>query len=356
MVTLRLFHTADPFRPIETRTLSEGEIVLGRDPAADWPIADAACELSRRHCAIGVGASGVFVRDMSANGVFYGPARKRLDKDAVTPFKPGEQIHLGQFMVVIEAAPAPANDATTSADASSLDAPFHSPMLQEPAVSAAAFMVRSAWSGPTDTANAAPSGRLPDAALLEAFCEGAGLDPSLFMGEDPAEVLRRAGAVYQQAVLGVCDLMSERTSLKTAYQMNRTTVGASDNNPFKWGDAHRVGVDLLRSKTGPFLGGAAAVNQSFQDLKKHLLCLMAGSRAAIAAAFEELKPSKVEEGIQGQSLLFQTKVDACWREFQKRHGELMSDAQENVESAVNRAFKTGYEKHVRKLDGLGTVS
>src|SRR5690606_23346458 len=106
---------------------------------------------------------------------------------AVTPFKPGEQIHLGQFMVVIEAAPAPANDATTSADASSLDAPFHSPMLQEPAVSAAAFMVRSAWSGPTDTANAASSGRLPDAALLEAFCEGAGLDPSLFMGEDPAE-------------------------------------------------------------------------------------------------------------------------------------------------------------------------
>lgn len=357
MVTLRLFHTADPFRPIETRTLSEGEIVLGRDPAADWPIADAACELSRRHCAIGVGAGGmgVFVRDMSANGVFHGPGRRRIAKDEVTPLKPGEQIHLGQFMIVMDAPLHPANDAASAGETSALHGPFHAPMLQEPVVSAAAFLVRSAWPEPSGTADAAPPRRLPDAALLEAFCEGAGLDPSLFMGEDPAEVMRRAGAVYRQAVLGVCDLMSERTTLKTAYQMDRTTVSASDNNPFKWGDAHRVAVDLLRSKTGPFLGGAAAVNESFQDLKKHLFCLVAGSRAAVAAAFDELKPSKVEELI-GRPSLFRPRAHACWREFKKRHAGLVSDAQENVESAVNRAFKIGYEKQVRKLDGLGTAS
>lgn len=356
MVTLRLFHTADPFRPIECRTLVDGEIIVGRDPAADWPIADAACELSRRHCAISLGMDGVQVRDLSANGVFLGRGRTRLERDADTQVPVGEVIHLGQFMIVFEAPPAPANDrASVEGDASSLDAPFHSPMLQEPALSAAAFTVRSAWANPTDTANGQRT-PLPDAALLEAFCEGAGLDPSLFMGEDPAEVLRRAGAVYQQAVLGISDLMGERTSLKSSYQMQRTTVGASDNNPFKWGDAHRIAVDLLRSNNGPFLGGAAAVNESFQDLKKHLLCLMAGSRAAVSAAFEELKPSNLEESVRGQSLLFQTKVEACWREFQKRHAQLISDAQENVESAVNRAFKTGYEKHVRRLDGLGTVS
>lgn len=356
MVTLRLFHTADPFRPVDTRTLSEGEIVVGRDPAADWPIADAACELSRRHCTVAVDGASVYVRDLSANGVFRGADKKRLTKDVLTPLAPGEQLHLGQFMIVMEAAPIPANDYSSDSGESSLDAPFHSPMLQEPAVSSAAFMVRSAWTTSAEATEISRDQRLPDAALLEAFCEGAGLDPSLFMGEDPTEVLRRAGAIYQQAVLGVSDLMSERTSLKSAYQMNRTTVGASDNNPFKWGDAHRIAVDLLRGKSGPFLGGAAAVNESFQDLKKHLLCLMAGSRAAVSAAFEELQPARVEDGIKGQSLLFQTKVEACWREFQKRHAQLVMDAQANVESTVNRAFKAGYENHVRKLDGLGTVS
>jgi type VI secretion system FHA domain protein len=198
--------------------------------------------------------------------------------------------------------------------------------------------------------------RLPDAALLEAFCEGAQIDASLFAGELPADVLRRAGEAYRQSVIGLCDLMSERTSVKSAYRMERTTVDASDNNPFKWADAHRVGIDLLRSGNGSFLAGAAAIKESFEDLKKHLLCLMAGSRAAVAATLEEVGPALVEESVKGQSLLFQTKVEALWRAFLKRHAQVLADARENADSTINRAFKAGYERHVRKLDGLGTLS
>ncbi len=53
-------------------------------------------------------------------------------------------------------------------------------------------------------------------------------------------------------------------------------------------------------------------------------------------------------------MLFQTKVDAFWREFQKRHAEVSAEARENPDSAINRAFKAGYERQVRKLDELGT--
>jgi predicted component of type VI protein secretion system len=351
MVTLRLFHTANPFRPIETRTVSEGEIAVGRDPGVDWHIADAACELSRRHLAIIVNNDGLRVRDMSANGVFVGRDRRRVARDVEVQIKGDEPIHLGQFMIVAEQAPVPANDGRVVTGDAPMDAPFHSPMLLEPELCASTFSVRSGW--------AAPSGdraKLPDAALLEAFCEGAGLDASVFAGEAPEEVMRRAGAAYQQAVAGLCDLMSERTSLKSAYRMDRTTVSAADNNPFKWADAHRVAVDLLRAGNGSFLSGAAAINESFRDLKKHLLCLMAGSRAAVAATLDEVSPAKVEETVKGQSMLFQTKVEASWREFLKAHARTSVEARENADSAINRAFKAGYERHVRKLDGLGTLS
>lgn len=354
MVTLRLFHSANPFHPIATRVIGEGEIAVGRDPAADWHIEDAACELSRRHCAIRVTEEGVRVRDMSANGVFVGADRKRVAKDFYTLVELEEPIHLGQYMIVANTAPpAPANDAGPD---SSIDAPFHSPILAEPEVCASAFSVRSAWSEGEAPAAPANRQRIPDAALLDAFCEGAGIDASMFAGEVPADVMRRAGEAYRQSVIGLCDLMGERTSVKSAYRMDRTTVNASGNNPFKWADAHRVGIDLLRAGNGSFLAGAAAIKDSFEDLKKHLLCVMAGSRAAVAATLEEVGPGRIEDDVKGQSLLFQTKVDASWRAFLIRHAQVSADARENADSAINRAFKAGYERHVRKLDELGTLS
>jgi predicted component of type VI protein secretion system len=355
MVTLRLFHSADPFRPVAERTLGADEIQVGRDPAADWPVEDAACELSRRHCALRLTPSGVVVRDLSANGVFVGRDRKRLQREVDTPLVRDATVHLGQFIIAIDwndAADAPAND-HAPVDGAGIDAPFHAPMLREPALSAKDFEVRSVW---TRAAPEAAASRLPDAALLEAFCDGAGIDASLFAGEEPREVLRRAGVAYQQTVLGLCDLMSERTSLKTEYKMDRTTVSAENNNPFKWAEPHRVAVDLLRSGNGAFLGDGAAITQSFQDLKKHLLCLMAGSRAAIAALFEETAPQAIEAGLKGNALMLQSKADACWRAFRDKHAALVGDATDNPQSDINRAFKRGYERHVRKLDGLGTRS
>jgi predicted component of type VI protein secretion system len=355
MVTLRLFHSADPFRPIAERTLGGDEIQVGRDPAADWPVEDAACELSRRHCALRLTASGVIVRDMSANGVFIGRDRKRLQRDVDTALPRDATIHLGQFIIALDwadAVGAPAND-HASVEGAGIDAPFHSPMLREPALSARDFEVRSVW---TEVSQVAAPSRLPDAVLLEAFCDGAGIDPSLFAGEDPGEVLRRAGVAYQQTVLGLCDLMSERTSLKTEYKMDRTTVSAENNNPFKWTEPQRVAVDLLRSGNGAFLGDGAAITQSFQDLKKHLLCLMAGSRAAVAALFEEMAPRAIEAGLRSNALMLQSKPEACWRAFRDKHAALVADATDNPQSGVNQAFKQGYERQVRKFDGLGTVS
>jgi predicted component of type VI protein secretion system len=83
---------------------------------------------------------------------------------------------------------------------------------------------------------------------------------------------------------------------------------------------------------------------------------MAGSRAAVAATLEAVEPARVEEAVKGQPLLFQTKVEACWREFLKRHAQVSVEARENPDGAINRAFKAGYERHVRKLDELGASS
>lgn len=344
MIQLRLFRSNDPFQQLEERCLDDGAIVIGRDPSADWVIADERCELSRRHCTIAASADGAVLRDTSSNGVFLGDNRRRVERDRDLTLPAYETIHLGDYMIVVEPRePSPANDTVQ------LNVPFGNLELSS------ALSVRSDWEesdAPISNDDAPRS--LTDAALLDAFCAGAGLDASNFIGEDPERVLYRAGAMYKQMVLGLGDLLSERHSVKSDLNMDRTTVGASGNNPFKWAPTRRVAIDLLRERNDGFLSGQAALKVSFEDLKKHALCLMAGSRSAVNLVFDRLAPTQIEEEARGTYKLRLNKADACWRHYQHHHEALTAETNESSKNAINAAFRKGYEQCLRELDETGT--
>lgn len=347
MIQLRLFRAAEPFQQIDERRLDEGELTIGRDPGAHWVIADETFEVSRRHCAIALRDGVAVLRDTSSNGVFVGDERRRIERDADHPLAAFETIHLGRFMIVVEPF------ATVAAnDSSGFEAIFKAP------VAAAALAVRSDWSEePAPAANDQQAPRpSTDAALLDAFCIGAGLDASSFAGEDPAQVLERAGAMYKQMVLGLSDLLSERHVVKSDLNMDRTTVGAAGNNPFKWAPTRRVAIDLLRERKDGFLSGPAALKASFEDLKKHAVCLMAGSRASVDHVLRQLAPQPIEDAAKGQSMLRLNRAEGCWRAYQSIHSALADEEPGRPDCSVNRAFKKGYELQLRNLDEVGTKS
>jgi type VI secretion system FHA domain protein len=229
--------------------------------------------------------------------------------------------------------------------------------LFQPVVSAESLQVRADWDPSTELAPANDRPKLNDAALLDAFCEGAGLDSSSFFDQDPAEVMRRAGAMYKQMVLGLGDLLSERHLVKSDLNMDRTTVGASGNNPFKWAPTRRVAIDLLRDREDGFLSGSAALKVSFEDLKKHALCLMAGSRASVDHVLRTLAPQPIENQVTGNGGLRRlNKFESCWRAYQDVHTHLADEDASAMQSSVNRAFKAGYERRLRDLEEGATKS
>lgn len=345
MVTLRLFHQSDPFRQIEARTLADGELTIGRDEAADWIIPDPERSVSRLHCVVAHKDGRLSLRDTSSNGVFVGADKRRLQPLEPAPVELGETFRLGGYQIVID----PGTD-----ERAGFDAPFSQPMLKPMSVTGDALAVPTDW---LDTAPAADAARPPsDGSLLEAFCEGAKLDASVFSGEDPAQVMRRLGAVYQQMVLGLGDLMSERTTLKTEYRMTRTTVRAEGNNPFKWAPAHRVAVDLLHARDDGFLSGPAAVKASFEDLKKHLLCILAGLRAALGATLEGLDPEAIEDQLKGRSFVLQGRAAAAWAEYLKLYADVRRQADDDPDSPVSRAFRSAYEQQLQALDALSVAA
>ncbi len=319
MVTLRLFHRSDPARELESRALGDGEIVVGRDAEADWSISDPIKTLSRRHCRLALRGGELSLRDDSTNGVFL-QSTGRAPRGEKVVIAAGETLTLGDFLILVDrTAPQPRAATTLGLSGRPL------------------AVGRRVESRPAVAAEPPRSGT-----LLEAFCSGSQIDASAFSGEDSTQVMRRIGAIYRQMVLGLGELMNERTRSKAEHKLERTTVQAMDNNPFRWAPPHRVAIDLLQSREDGFLTGDAAVQSSFDDLKTHQLAMDAAGRAAAAAILGALAPAVAAERLKGQSFVMKNKAAALWEEYLQVHAELSGRAAA-PDGPVGRAFREAYE-------------
>ncbi len=323
MYVCRLFARDRPFEQVEARFLDTGALVIGRDPAhADWVLPDPDGTLSRVHCVLSVAEGRLMLEDRSTNGVFL-PDGKRVSGDHPVELAAGSSIALGALSILIEEpeAAALAPEATGGGGgAGGLE------------------LTRVRTPVAADWADAAPSPRAPhrDASLMEAFCEGAGLDASALSAEDPGEVMRRAGAVYRQTVLGLSALMADRARTKADHQLHRTAIGARDNNPFKWTPSRRVAQDLLMGRGGGFLSDAEAVRASFEDLGRHLAGVAAGADAATALAVERLSPESVDAEARREASLLRRGPAVAWEVLNRRFRELTEGG------ALRRAFGEAY--------------
>jgi predicted component of type VI protein secretion system len=315
--------------------VSAGVTRIGRDPAADWVIADPECEISRTHLEILCDGGALSVRALGANGVFAGAPNGRLPDGEPYPLMPGEAITFGRYRMVVEDAPF-AGHAAGRPEATMI---FAAPFGETVAV-------------PRDWADAEPMpapAAVPEASLLEAFCEGAGLDLSSLSGEDPGQIMRCAGAIYRQMLLGLSDLMRERSATRSDLNMDRTTIGARDNNPLKWAPTRKLATGLLLHGEAGFLSGPDAIRGSFEDIKKHMLGTLAGYAAGVEALLGALSPERIEGATEGQSHFLKNRQAQNWAQFERVHEDLLRQVLARESGTLDQAFVEAYE---RKVDGL----
>lgn len=337
MFVARLFDRSDPDRPLGAHMIAEGTTRIGRDPNADWAIPDPDCEISRQHLELICRDGALLLRPLGANGVIRDASGERFADGETVPVALGDAINFGRYRLIVEPAPqgrAGAGDATM--------------------VFAAPFGLTTAV--PTDWADGEPLPPIDEEGLLlDAFCEGARLDVSALSNEDPAEIMRRAGHIYRQMVLGLGDLISERTTTRTDLQMDRTTIGARDNNPFKWAPSRKLAIDLLLDNEAGFLSGPDAIKASFEDVKRHMLGTLSGFGAAVRAVLEIVSPPAIERRLEGQGSFLKSRAASCWAEYEKAHAEATLEVLEERKGPVSQAFLAAYEERVRADDPKGTL-
>ncbi|WBH15039.1 type VI secretion system-associated FHA domain protein [Sphingomonas radiodurans] len=323
---LQLFDRANAVQPIDARLLRDGVLRIGRDSAADWSIADPDVELSRAHCELAVVGDGLSVRALGTNGVFDDASGARFPDAIDVPISLPATLRFGRFKLRASHAPhgdEPADLACTL-------------VLTPPLGRSAA--VPDDWSDASDFVPA------EGGSLLEAFCDGAGLDASLLASEDPAEIMRRAGAVYRQMVLGIGDLMAERDRARKLYDLSRTTISGANNNPFKWAPTQRLAIDLLLAGSGSFLSGPAALQASFRDIKRHLIATFAGLHGSLRAAIATFDPKALDDAAAPRASLLKGRASVLVEEVAVRHGDLSQQLDKGECGSLDRAFVAAYDR------------
>lgn len=131
---------------------------------------------------------------------------------------------------------------------------------------------------------------------VEAFCRGAGIDPSALPIEAQHALLQLAGQMTREVVLGLMETLKGRSDQKSRLRLSQTTIQPSENNPLKFSaSVDEALLKLLDGHSSRYLGPVEAIRDSFADLRTHQLALSAAIQAAIDEVMNRIEPGELQE-------------------------------------------------------------
>jgi type VI secretion system protein len=152
---------------------------------------------------------------------------------------------------------------------------------------------------------------------VEAFCRGAGIDPSALPIEAQHALLQLAGQMTREVVLGLMDTLKGRSDQKSRLRLNQTTIQPSENNPLKFSaSVDEALLKLLDGHSSRYLGPVEAIRDSFADLRTHQIALSSAIQAAIDEVMNRIEPGELQEkfdrGLKRGALLGATNKMKYW--------------------------------------------
>jgi len=133
-------------------------------------------------------------------------------------------------------------------------------------------------------------------AAVEAFCRGAGIDPSTLPSDTQTALLTLAGQMLRECVLGLMEALKGRADLKNKLRLSQTMIQPGENNPLKFS----AGVDeavrkLLDPHGNRYLGPIEAIRESFADLRTHQSALSSAIQTATDELMNRIEPGELQE-------------------------------------------------------------
>lgn len=373
---------------LTTKTFKQAGGVIGRAEGCDWVIPDRKRVLSGRHAVISYRDGAFFLTDTSSNGIQLKDSGASLVKGQPQRIEHGSVYCLGDFEIRARLIQDPARfegdigrpqpAGTIIPDDAFLDLDPLVAMDQQERIYAEVDDLDLTLVAPQRQAQqrdyaridteslplpelvmpptAAEPKREPEPERLppgfwERFGEALGIDLG-GMDEDQRQALAlNAARLLKQSVAGLQQSLRTRSELKNELRLALTTVQSAGNNPLKHSaDASEALNALLRGGKPGQLSAEQAVGRAFRDLQAHQVALLAASRAAVHAMFEQLALRFEREG---RKPLLAT-AGSRWRAYRRLHHSLGQDADWS-ERQFARDFAKTYEEQVRLIATLDST-
>lgn len=131
---------------------------------------------------------------------------------------------------------------------------------------------------------------------VEAFCRGAGIDPSSLPADAQNALLTVAGQMMREVVLGLTDVLKARSDLKGRLRLSQTTIQPADNNPLKFSaSVEEALLKLLDPHGSRWLGPIEAIRDAFGDVRLHQSALLAAMQSAADELMNRIEPADLQE-------------------------------------------------------------
>ncbi len=135
-----------------------------------------------------------------------------------------------------------------------------------------------------------------DSIGVEAFCRGAGIDPTALGTDTQAALLTAAGQMLREMVLGLMENSKARSDIKTRLRLNQTPGHAADNNPLRSAASVDEAVMRLLDPHGSrYLAPIEAIRDAFADLRTHQNALVSAAQAAADELMSRIEPGELQE-------------------------------------------------------------
>ena len=232
--------------------------------------------------------------------------------------------------------------------------------------------VRNVFEEPSDEVRAAPVARpvpapasapsrpatAADRGAVAALLQAAGLDGITLDEAEGVAVMERVGRMLSTLVPGLIEILAARGSTKQEFHIERTMLGAHDNNPLKFaGSADEAMRVMLLQHVPGFLAIDQAVDQAVSDIKTHQLAVLAGMQVALKTVIGRFEPGQLEARLERSSLLEGIlpggRKARYWDLFKTLHGEIVHELQDDLQKLFGADFAEAYRTQIDRLAGGG---
>ncbi|HEY8538829.1 MAG TPA: type VI secretion system-associated FHA domain protein TagH [Steroidobacteraceae bacterium] len=193
---------------------------------------------------------------------------------------------------------------------------------------------------------------------VEAFCRGAGIDPSALPSDAQTALLTLAGQVVREMVLGLMEALKGRSDMKSRLRLSQTTIQPAENNPLKFSaSVDEAVLKMFDPHSSRYLGPVEAIREAFADLRTHQSALVSAVKAATDDLMSRIEPGELQErfdrGLKRGAILGAANKMKYWDLYVEFYQALNQRNEQGLPTVFAEEFARTYAERVANKGGPG---